>query len=207
MSLLPPSMRGTEPAPLALGPAIRKPQEPTADEQRLAQVQAFERGDHQLDGSVLPTFDIVWGRSIEAAKRCTAKALEDERQNKLRVVRSLLADLIGMESGEKWPDDVYAVLQRLEQGVYADEMELRRIESTRNRLRRALFEHMVDSMNFSGVYFAESMALWERYNNEELRGGVCAVTDGDVVIHNTGAGGVAMGGGRDASGQRPPHKP
>jgi hypothetical protein len=52
MSLLPPAMRDADPMPTALGPVVQKPKEPSAEEQRRAQVLAFERGDHQPDGSV-----------------------------------------------------------------------------------------------------------------------------------------------------------
>jgi hypothetical protein len=129
MSLLPPAMRGQDHAPMALGRVIRKPIEPSAEEQRQAQVQSFERGDHQPDGKVALVGingALLDGATLNGWKLHPNGNFEGRfeqqqpglREQQMACLWQMLGDIIGMTPGMKWPDEVWTFLRRLEQGDF-----------------------------------------------------------------------------------------
>lgn len=135
MSLLPPAMRDQDHAPMALGRVIRKPIEPSAEEQRRAEVQAFERGDHQPGGSVRGGINgalVDVGAIVDSTFLPKGWKLHPngnfegrfeqqqatQREQQMACLWQMLGDIIGMTPGMKWPDEVWTFLCRLEQGDF-----------------------------------------------------------------------------------------
>lgn len=135
MSLIPPSMRDQDRAPLALGPAIKKPAPPSPEDQRAAQVQAFERGDHQPDGSVMHTDDpapaYVAGIGFLPPNVSIDRTPEQRRRAEMmNCFRASIAYLLGVEEGELWPDEVGTFLLRLERGDFDKDRQKREPPTT-----------------------------------------------------------------------------